>query len=296
MFRSFLITFFTFFSLQVFADDAVDLMVDLDEIPRPRLNFVNPFFSTKGYILGEVGTIRNEGFPIWRYRYEGSLMQGIGNIPGPIIDNGCEEQRQSILVDRWMRGVNSKNEGLGVEVDGSFSENPCELGHNPLPFSFFSRRTAKKILYLRTGLEVFYFVRPTIAPQAVLTRTRNFIGDVWPIDRSIELEESISSRGLPVSRVVTRERGVVSGRVILATVENVVFKTYEIIIQSVAQGNEFKALSVHDPRVFDYLVDSMFAGRRVKIEFVRIAPGTGMFSDLRGRWTHFRIVKVDLLD
>lgn len=46
--------------------------------------------------------------------------------------------------------------------------------------------------------------------------------------------------------------------------------------------------------LFDCIVDTMFAGKTVALEFVRIAPGTKGVSDFRGYWTQFRVLRADV--
>src|SRR5690606_4281604 len=63
--------------------------IELEPVPRLNATIPNPFYTEQGFLLGRIIRLGEEGNTLFRYRYEGEFMLGIGSIQGPIIDNIC---------------------------------------------------------------------------------------------------------------------------------------------------------------------------------------------------------------
>jgi hypothetical protein len=91
-------------------------------------------------------------------------------------------------------------------------------------------------------------------------------------------------------------RGDIVGRVVKASLDHVILKTFEVTIQN-QLDNSFSYLSVDDPQVFDALVRAMMSGRILKIGYIRLfGLQARLLSLVRGYDTADRIVSVDSAD
>src|SRR5262249_47476245 len=116
--------------------------------------------------------------------------------------------------------------------------------------------------------------------------------DVFPIQPDLKVDDSYA---LSTWKRAYPESGVVKGRVVQASLEYPFRKTYEVIIQESENANNFRAMSIHDGRLFRYISRAMLTGKPMVIEYVRLYQAHGRFvSTLFNYMTHYRIVAAKL--
>jgi len=253
----------------------------------------NPFADSLGYIMGTILNIQDEGMAVWRYRYEGSMMVGIGTQQGPLRDVECAV-KVKMAYDAQRKRETEKTPG---ELFQRITD-ACTLLINPWRFSYFDERITNFYKSIHSTMVVVYYVHLPLAPQGLFTDTRHFVRGIWKVDPKLKIEPSreVKWYRIPVSRHLTAEKGIVEGRVVKATLEDPIRKTFEITVQQGERSDNFRPLSVSDPDLFDYIVRTMFTGRMVRIEYVKIFALSNIASNLAGFETYYRVTKVTLLD
>jgi hypothetical protein len=249
----------------------------------------DPFETASGFMLGTVLNIEHQGSVFWRYRYEGSFMVGRGTSAGPITDVDCATQvREELSKERNVpRDPLETNRRVGEA---------CLLLTNPWRYSFFDSTFYYLSKEAGNDMVVLFYRRLPWAPQALLTDTTNFLKNMWKVDPSLPIEPNWKAAWyrIPISSTLTRERGFVLGRVVSAMLKDPIRKTYEIIVQQGDLASNFRALSVSDPELFDYIVRTMFTGRIVRVEYVKIFPLSVIASELSGYETEYRVMRVSV--
>lgn len=269
-----------------------------DKIPTLRAMPPDPIYVSQGFRLGTILKMNSKGLFFWRYRYEGKLMLGVNTNSGDMYDNNCisslyktyreEEEKEGKKVD-------PESEDLGNLPDEERIE--CLIGYNPVSFSFFDDYYYNKFKKFSDGQVVIFYKVPLLAPQDILTDTKRFLRGIWMVNPSLPIEKSkIVESDILSSEIFTPQKAIVDGRVVGASVENIVRQTYEIIVQLGTAANNFIRLSVSSNEMFDYLVRSMFAGKVLRMEYVKVIGIFRPLSHLRGYDTDFRILRAKVIN
>lgn len=259
------------------------------ELPKdfPELRFtINPLFHSIGVKLGNALSVRRVR-PVAR-TFEGELMLGFGTAPDLVTDRQCA---QSIL----QRGTSTRRSNTREDPElRKRADEQCALFNNPWRFSFLSRRLFESVKEIKDVPVVIYFVNYFLAPSHLLMQTRNQALNVFPVQSDLQIEPSHS---VPSWRGVHPEAGTITGRVVQASLEYPVRKTYEVIIQESQNANNFRAMSVNDGEMFRYITRAMLTGKLLRIEFVQLYRAHGRFKSwLLNYMTNFRIVSVSVVD
>jgi hypothetical protein len=134
--------------------------------------------------------------------------------------------------------------------------------------------------------------------RALWTYTLNYVQKIFPIDPDLPAFKffSLDKGEMPVATAVNPAEGYTKGRVVKASMDHLIRKTYEITFQQGAHGTNFTRLSVNSSEMFDHLVLSMLTGKQVRIGYLRMFSWEGFWvSAVRGYKTYYRVTSVEIL-
>lgn len=278
---------FAFFILATHGSPARGQQI-LTEVPEDFPLFtrfsVSPFYYSTGLQLGNVLSVRRER-PILS-TFEGELNLGIGSTKGPLIDRGC-------VADIVEPQVNRRTPPARVEELTREASVSCEIFRNPWRFSFLSTPLFERMSAIKDRPVVIYFINYYVAASHILMRTTNMILDAYPVSPNLPIE--------PVFRISSwarmhPEAGFITGRVVRASLENSLRRSYEIVIQESQNTNNFRTMSIADHDLFRYITHAMLTGKLLRLEYIRQFRAHAAISQTI--WTYmtaFRIIGVEVM-
>jgi len=251
----------------------------------PVLNFsMNPIYHSIGVQLGHVLSMRRER-PIFR-TFEGEMMLGFGSSPGAMVDRKCVQAR--VQARRTSGNQQEQDEQRRV------ANEDCFLFDNPFRFSTLRSKTFNSVVVQKDRPIVLYYINYHIAPSFALMRTRNKVLDSFAVIPNLKIDRQFQ---IAAWARLHPEAGVITGRIVRASLEFSVRKTYEVIIQESQNADNFLALSVSDGRMFRYITQAMLTGKLLRVEFMRLyKPHSKLLSALFNYVTDYRIISVEILD
>jgi hypothetical protein len=168
------------------------------------------------------------------------------------------------------------------------------LFNNPWRFSFLRRSLFDHISRIKERPVVIYYVNYYVAPSHVLMNTANQVLEAFPVQPDLKLEPNFR---IPSWSALHPEAGVIVGRIVQASLEFPLRKTYEVIIQESENADNFRAMSVSDRKLFQYINKAMLSGRQVRIEYTRLfRPHGTILSTIFNYLTNFRVISVELVE
>jgi hypothetical protein len=265
-----------------------------DGVPRVRW-IPNPLYNEEGFRLGYI--LRFEDVIFWHF--EGKFMMGFGSSPQTIIDKDCLAEATAAAQSKSNKRIRTKALERVNEL--------CFVDVNPWPFSVLDPNLYADFKNVGVTPVVLYYTRPITKPyeiiqarsfRAIFSETRNFTQKMWRVDPNLKAPTfySLEQGELPVARHVNPAVGYTEGRVVKATMDHYLRKTYEITLQQGRFGNNFARMSVNDSEMFDALVLSMMTGRLVRIGYLRLFDVYAWLSSIVWAYqTSYRITSVELL-
>jgi hypothetical protein len=261
------------------------------ELPEdfPDLRFtVNPAYHSIGVKLGHALSVRRERLVL--RTFEGELMLGFGTNPDQVKDRGCV---QSVL----SQGTSTRRAPQRPDQElQNRADEECTLFTNPWRFSFLSKSLFDKAVNTKVESVVVYYVNyyTYLRPSHLLMKTTNRLLNIFPVQGDLKIEPGFKISAWPR---LHPQAGVITGRIVHASLEYPVRKTYEVIIQESENANNFRAMSVNDREMFQYITRAMLTGKRMRIEFMRLhGPHGQALTALFNYMTDFRIISVELLN
>lgn len=249
------------------------------DLPRVEY-FRNPYYESQGFRLGYILDFARFGIVI--PSYEGKLMLGFGSSPDSDIDPRCYATK--------MRN----------KVAPEIAKKECLTVSNPWPFSTLDSSVFKQYsgyTDAKTAPVLVYYVRPTLSPEHEVTNTKNFVEGIYRLNPNIKMASAIDGREsaseLPAR--LNREEGYIEGRVVKASLDHPLRKSFEITIQEGPLGSNFKQMSVSSQDVFNYIVQTMLTGKLVRIGYLKLQ---GLENDIyligKDYDTAYRVITVEL--
>jgi len=190
--------------------------------------------------------------------FEGELMLGFGTGPERVVDRQCAQT----VLGRQTGTLRSRQQDQPELRERA--ANKCTLFINPWPFSFLSRALRDTIEEIKDNPTAIYYVNYYIAPSHLLMKTKNQVLGAFPVQPDLKIEPSFRVSSW---QALHPEAGVITGRVVQASLEYPVRKTYEIIIQERENANNFRAMSVNNGDMFRYINRAMLTGKQLRIEY-----------------------------
>lgn len=263
----------------------------MEELPEgfPKLRFrINPFYHSIGLKLGFILNVRRER-PILS-TYEGEMMLGVGTGPDTVVDRQC---MQAILQQGTSTRRSTLDDRQDQELRARVAEE-CALFNNPWRFSFLSDDLFRAMVPSKDRPVLIYYVNYYFAPSHILMQTGNQALAVFPTQPNLQINRRYS---IPAWTRIQPESGVITGRIVQASIEFPVRKTYEVIIQESENANNFRAMSVSDRGLFQYINQAMLTGKRVRVSYVRLfGPHASVMSTLFNYLTNMRVTAVEIID
>jgi hypothetical protein len=193
----------------------------------------------------------------------------------------------------------------------------CLIDENPWPFTILDGKlyeqygggfTRMNDLGARPVL-VYYF-REAPSPgnlfaiistgniYAFWAESKSIVKRLWRVDQSYPapkyyLNTNVGSIFDP--RVNPENGRIPSARVVKATLDHSLLKTYEITIQQTIGGNNWRRLSVDNKEMFDHIVMAMRTGRLVSLTYTELWGIEAWAKSLIGYTTPYRIASIEIL-
>jgi hypothetical protein len=124
-------------------------------------------------------------------------------------------------------------------------------------------------------------------------QTRNRVLNAWATNPDLKITRKFETSSW---RRIHPESGTITGRVVQASLEYSVRKTYEVIIQEREHADNFRAMSVSNREMFQYITRAMLTGKMLRLEYIRLfSPHAGVASFFLNYMTSFRIVSAEIL-
>jgi hypothetical protein len=234
----------------------------------PHVNyFRNPYYASEGFRLGFILDFHRAGFPFWIFSYEGQMMTGFGSDRIAAIDQYCMKDEMN-----WIEAIKDQNKKKAA-IDQANQQ--CFVLNNPWHFSTLQSGIYQRYLSLhdvQSTPVLVYYVSPIVALSHVITSTDNFIEGVYATNPNLNLPKSyrIPSSEIPIAERLNVDHGFVEGRVVTASLEHYIRKSFEVTIQEGPYGNNFRRMSVSDQTMFDYIVSAMLTAKMVRVEYLKI--------------------------
>lgn len=247
----------------------------------PIIRFsMNPFYSSTGFYLGHVLNVRRVR-PILS-TFEGEMMIGFGSNPRPVVDRRCVQA----YVAAQKEGTPAENQLAG--------EQECALFPNPWKFSFLSSALRDTIAEIKERPVVVFYTHHFWVPSHLLTKTNFLAQGAFKVNPNLNLPSSFR---VPAWSRIHPEAGSITGRIVKASMENSLIKSYEVIIQESENSDNFRAMSVNDGALFRYITQAMLTGKKMRIEYIRLyRPHSWFLSTILNYATQYRVISVNLLN
>jgi hypothetical protein len=214
-------------------------------------------------------------------------MLGIGTGPEVAVDRAC---MQDILQHGTSTRRSKHDEDAQLRKRAT---QECRLFTNPWRFSFLSGKLYESVKDIKDSPVLIYYINYYFMPSHLLMRTKNEVLNVFPVQPDLQIEPQFR---IPSWSAVHPEAGMITGRVVQASLEYPVRKTYEVVIQESQNANNFRAMSVNDREMFQYITRAMLTGRLLRIEFTRLwGPHAGALTKLFNYMSSYRVISVEIL-
>jgi hypothetical protein len=255
---------------------------DVNDLPPVTWSF-NPLRYREGYVLGTIAQAANRG--LFFHTLEGEFKLGVNSTKGGYVDIGCAKDQMP---------------GADVQVNaGDLPENvmnKCLVAINPWPFSNYNQHLIADLNMVIGKPVLGFFSSYSILP---LTDSRNYLSKVFVVDPDrLKVGDSYdATEDMLIAGIFHYSTGSVEGRIVEASMDGVIRKRYELIVQTGSAGDIFRQISVSDGKLFRYCLQAMSTGRYLKIDYFELLSPLAVPIDLiRGYNTYLRANKVEIID
>jgi hypothetical protein len=277
--------------MYLFTLPALARPVQFEDLPKITYSR-DPYYEERGYKLGYVIDFGLSGL-IPPYRsYEGSMMLGFGSTRKDYYDPVC--------LNDEMIGVDTLRDPVKKQKLTDQANEKCYIFTNPWHFSYLTSGPYEDYIAATGGKVVpvlIYFVRPIFAFSRIVTDTSEFIEGTYPVNENLKIEKSIRlpDNAMPIARLLHRRSAFIPGRVVSAELQNIIRKSFEVIIQEGPSGSAFRKMSVSDQSIFDFLIKAMLSGKLLNLEYLEITGAENEILRIGKDYdTRFRIVGVQV--
>ena len=250
----------------------------------------NPLYVSEGYKLGYVLDFYRYG--IFPWSYEGTMMIGFGTGRQRFVDNHCAQNHIATA-----EGISDPVQKQRVLDEAN---KDCYVFSNPWPFSTLTEsryRNYERIDNVATTPVLLYYIVPWISVERLITRTRHFVEGIYPVNPGANLPPSfkLDDSGFPTAGWINIKRGFVDGRIVSASLDHWLRKSFEVTIQAGELGNNFRRMSVSSQEMFNYILATMLTGRMARIGYIELLGFENAILQVGKDYdTPYRIVSVEL--
>jgi hypothetical protein len=251
----------------------------------------NPIWRSVGYRLGFLLNMRYQWDQLVVWAYEAQMILGFGTSTGPIVELNC----YTAAINQAQDTTDQAEKNLAVKT----AADECYLFANPIRLSTYDGKYYEIFNNLKKDQPVVvYFAIPTVTIAGLFTKSKDWIYGIYTINPDQESPHSyrVPYSYIPIASLINPEEGTIQGRVVQLSVEHPIRKTYEAIIQEQENDNSFTAMSVNDPKMFNFIKQAMLTGKYLQIKYVRLfTPEGWLISAVWPYNTYFRIIEVTIL-
>lgn len=255
--------------------------------PRVRWS-PDPFYTSEGFRLGHIIKMTYGGLFI--FAYEGQMTLGTGATMQTFFDRDCYALKVSNL---------SKDLDPGEHARAlARIEKECTVTENPWPFSFFDKDLYQDYLHSNYDLVVVYYIRPLFSLWRIFTKSMNYVKRIWKTNANYKVakEYKLDKNAFLTGEELYAKESYVEGRIVKASMDHLLRKTYEVIIQEGNYSPSYVAMTINDPDMFDHVVKCMLSGKLLRIGYVKLFAFQGFIaSAVRDYDTYYRITSIETI-
>jgi len=265
--------------------------VEAQDLPPIEYNR-NPYYQEEGYRLGSI--LNFYRYRIFPWSYEGTMMMGFGAGRQDFIDQLC--------LDARTQGTENIADANKRQTAVDQATRSCYIFTNPWPFSTLNHQLLLAFEQLgnaQVSPILLHYSVPYISIENIITQTKNFVEGIYPINPDAKIAHSyhISESQIPFSGSLNIKRGFIDGRVVKASLDHLLRKSFEVTIQEGKLGNNFTRMSVDNQEVFNYILAAMLTGKLVHIEYLElIGFEASLVRVMRDYDTPYRVIGVELME
>lgn len=242
----------------------------------------NPMQYSAGYVLGTLVGVHKIGRII--QTLEGSVKIGQMSSAGGFVEPKCLEMQKSRI-----------KSGPNYQVELQQAEQRCTVLINPWPFSSQNQGLLEPLAAIGESEVVLYYKSYFWVP---FTRSNNYLQRVYLVDPTLLPPNASYTVSIPwaayIPRLVT---GFYVGRVVQASLNNVIRKAREIVVQQGRGGGIYNQISVPSRKLFNFIIKAMATGRYMRVYYYQlIGPLAAPENLVAGYNTDYRAYKVQLLN
>lgn len=251
---------------------------------EPIYRWPNPITFSEGYALGHATTPSATGMVI--KFFDTQIHLGVGSVPAALINDNCRIQQLESL---------AKNPKLTETDRLKQAENRCSEPINPFVLSSYDSSWREYLSTHNPDLALYKFTGYIAHP---FLNSPYIIEDVVPTNPSFNLpsESMDESQRFAVYPKIHYGRSQYDGRVVVASLDGIVRRHFQIVMQIGRAGGHFERLNVPTRRLFNYIVDCMATGRLLRVYYyVLYGPQAWPSNLLHGYTTNLRVYRVDVI-
>ena len=257
------------------------VMGDARDIQRLGWSF-NPMQYSAGYVLGTLTGVHKNGYIV--QTLEGLVKVGAASTSGGYINKYCLDRAREKL-----------KQGAGYPAQLQAAEQNCTVQLNPWPFSSENEYLLKKLALIGDSEVVLFYKSYFWIP---FVQSHNLLEKIYLVDPTVLPPKASFSVPIPVMAYVPRLiTGYFIGRVVKASLDNVVRKAHQIVIQQGVGGAIYNQMSVPNRKLFDFTVRAMATGKYMRIFYYKLMEPFAFPDNItHGYKTNHYVYKVQLLN
>lgn len=268
--------------------------VDAQETSNPILGDIrqrqpvtgswNPFRYDAGYVLGTVAQVSARGILI--KTLEGQIKLGITSTRGGYVEKDCFDAEVDQRQSRNPKPLTDEERKQAAEL--------CVVNINPFEFSHYNTDLVESLERINGRLVMAFYRSYYLLP---LLESSNYIDKVYLVEPDILKPGAVyESNEISFARSVHYGAGSFEGRIVKASLEGIVRKAHEFIIQVGNTGDLFRAVSVSDEELFKFGIQAMSTGRYLQIGYYQLySPLASPFNLLFGYNTDLRAHRIEVI-
>ncbi len=258
-----------------------DIIGDARHIP-PIGWPLDPMVYSSGYILGALTGVHKTGYVI--QTLEGFVKVGEASTSGGYVNQRCFNQKK-----------NNIKYGPNYPAEVQAAQEDCTVELNPFPFSNLDEDLIAQLSSVGTSEVVLFYKSYFWLP---FVQSQNYLEKVYLVDPTVLPPKATYEVPIPILAHVPRlVTGFYVGRIVKASLDNVIRKSHQVVIQQGTGGAIYTQVSVPNHRLFRFIVDAMATGRYLRLYWYGLMEPFAFPDNVaHGYKTYQYAYKVELLN
>ena len=254
---------------------------DARDIQRIGWSF-NPMQYSAGYVLGTLTGVNINGYVI--QTLEGFVKVGASSTSGGYVNQHCLNEAKDKL-----------KSGADYPAQYAAAEQNCTVQLNPWPFSSENEFLLNKLAAIGDSEVILFYKSYFWVP---FVQSPNLLEKIYLVDPNVLPPKASDQVPIPIMAHVPRlVTGYFIGRVVKASLDNVVRKAHQIVVQQGVGGAIYNQMSVPNHKLFDFIVRAMATGKYMRIYYYELMEPFAFPDNLtHGYKTNHYVYKVQLLN